>query len=739
MNALQRIELLTEHANLVQSIPTLTGLSKIDSLERLGEIVVLLGGKVQDEVQNDIVNHRGKTDIDTLLEVATSRGGGNRSFANLAKVTDETAKKIKDILGVDVAGFDIGIDESAIRHTLNQHGNEQTEQKRGQTAVTEQDFALVAEITNNADVIKKGNSENTLQFEKQIGSLYVVVQELRIGKGKLSLKTMYKKGLTSVLVAPDKNQSTAETPETVGSLALENNIPQNDNDVNGGTLSQAFYDEFMLKNEMGELVFADDEFVDDVDIETHEKALVDGKTYAFGRALIAIDEVVLSRPMWSVVFGDFNHTLMGVSLFDSIANVDDFSVVAQVGVNLNNPKYKQYVLRLAVSDEGNIIAYPNETGDTALRHTIHYSEKDNVRALVNTAIQSIENERKQKDLLAQKQAKEAQLNTVNLSKKEIEKAFTGLSGVEISRAKNQLLKTLTTREFGEQAYKTFIETLIDDKGYQPRIANMMKQKGENAGDTKTVYRVADDDGRGYEINKTQYVYAKWYYEQKQYQNKPVPQDDESQKPEHSPGNEDGVGALSQNEQENTMNEPQNTEQPQAKETTGQAVAQILVNEYGWQYTNNQRTHIALGRYTNDKFGEFVVSADVKDDDIVANQPLTNVFIGGVRDVVQDAKDFHRRALDWLDGYQSKAVGKNAPEPNQNAEPTQEDKPMNEPQNPNYTQSDIDYLQSIINGTLDLETVDMDRMIEIGEKDEHDPMYEQALQIVSDYLDKLTSV
>lgn len=65
--------------------------------------------------------------------------------------------------------------------------------------------------------------------------------------------------------------------------------------------------------------------------------------------------------------------------------------------------------------------------------------------------------------------------------------------------------------------------------------------------------------------------------------------------------------------------------------------------------------------------------------------------------------------------------------------------MNEQQNPNYTQSDIDYLQSIINGTLDLDTVDMDKMIEIGEKDEHDPMYEQALQVVSDYLDKMTAV
>lgn len=404
-------------------------------------------------------------------------------------------------------------------------------------------------------------------------------------------------------------------------------------------------------------------------------------------------------------------------------------------------------------------------------------------------------------------------------------------------------------------------------------------------------------------------------------------------------------------------------------STSQTVAEILVNEYGWQY--NSKTSITLGRYSNDKFGEFTVSADVKDDDIVANQPLTNVFIGGVRDAVQDAKDFHRRTLDWLDSYQSKPVGKDTvSKPTQDTQSAtsnqdttagalsqteqqqgdelpsliidenaskneiyaqvnnwlkdnlqgktittvdgkqvsfnrkysidhlshdsrrsilaskaighiadvfakgefmgrealnkarkdkfvafhtyekqvdidgkkvllqakagekadgtlqtldtliayhqkvkammdsmeldgadnkkghfllciksmdlkgelaldenhstmldglqdefeatltilqildeygqditkmdepqdtteQEQNTMNNPQNPNYTQSDIDYLQSIINGTLDLETVDMDKMIEIGEKDEHDPMYEQALQIISDYLDEMS--
>ncbi len=62
----------------------------------------------------------------------------------------------------------------------------------------------------------------------------------------------------------------------------------------------------------------------------------------------------------------------------------------------------------------------------------------------------------------------------------------------------------------------------------------------------------------------------------------------------------------------------------------------------------------------------------------------------------------------------------------------------EPQsNSKYSQSDIDYLNSVINKTINLETVDMDKIIEIGEKDENDPLFEQALQVINDYTDEMT--
>lgn len=55
----------------------------------------------------------------------------------------------------------------------------------------------------------------------------------------------------------------------------------------------------------------------------------------------------------------------------------------------------------------------------------------------------------------------------------------------------------------------------------------------------------------------------------------------------------------------------------------------------------------------------------------------------------------------------------------------------------YSSEDIAYLQSIIKRTIDLELVDMDKIIAIGEKNDTDPLFEQALQVISDYEDELT--
>lgn len=58
-------------------------------------------------------------------------------------------------------------------------------------------------------------------------------------------------------------------------------------------------------------------------------------------------------------------------------------------------------------------------------------------------------------------------------------------------------------------------------------------------------------------------------------------------------------------------------------------------------------------------------------------------------------------------------------------------------NPNYTQDDIDYLNSIVNGSTNPLEVDFDRLIAIGEKDDTDPLFEQANDVISQALDQAT--
>lgn len=63
--------------------------------------------------------------------------------------------------------------------------------------------------------------------------------------------------------------------------------------------------------------------------------------------------------------------------------------------------------------------------------------------------------------------------------------------------------------------------------------------------------------------------------------------------------------------------------------------------------------------------------------------------------------------------------------------------MNKSMNPNYTQDDIDYLNSIVNGSTNPLEVDFDRLIAIGEKDDTDPLFEQANDVISQALDQAT--
>ncbi len=147
--------------------------------------------------------------LKTLVYLATSKQGGNDAFCDLDFVQPEIANRIERLTNFDVRGFRHSVGESAIRHVLNRHGNAKIEITRGQTIVTPEDFLLLPEILANPDEIFVGNDPNVVQFCKRLGSDLLVLQEIRTGRKKLALLSMWKRPL-SAPVAPHLNASTAE-------------------------------------------------------------------------------------------------------------------------------------------------------------------------------------------------------------------------------------------------------------------------------------------------------------------------------------------------------------------------------------------------------------------------------------------------------------------------------------------------------------------------------------------------
>lgn len=101
----------------------------------------------------------------------------------------ENAALILAKTGLDVHGYTRVIDNYGVRHTMKQHGDAAKEAKRGQIAVTLDDFSKVALITSEPDDVfgdgKNKIGRDVLVFIKVIEGIgYRHVEEIR-GKNRL--------------------------------------------------------------------------------------------------------------------------------------------------------------------------------------------------------------------------------------------------------------------------------------------------------------------------------------------------------------------------------------------------------------------------------------------------------------------------------------------------------------------------------------------------------------------------
>ncbi|MFA6859379.1 MAG: hypothetical protein WCR48_06665, partial [Bacteroidales bacterium] len=124
-----------------------------------------------------------KTNASTLLKKIVSR------------VTEKLSSDLR-LKGIDVdESYIHTIDNSAIRHTLKKHG-ENEELKRGQIPITAKDFERIPEIVDNYDSIKisKGNNgENSVVYSKEYpDGTTIFIEEKRSGRKELAAVTMWK-------------------------------------------------------------------------------------------------------------------------------------------------------------------------------------------------------------------------------------------------------------------------------------------------------------------------------------------------------------------------------------------------------------------------------------------------------------------------------------------------------------------------------------------------------------------
>jgi hypothetical protein len=131
--------------------------------------------------------HQEFLTIQDLLQYALETPGHQgKGIYIVGSVTEELASKISFSTGLQVAGYRITIDHSAIIHTLRQHG-QAMEVLRGQITVTAADLLDLAEwLASPTQVADAGQIKGQLQclrFEQITSSARLVaIMEVRTRK-----------------------------------------------------------------------------------------------------------------------------------------------------------------------------------------------------------------------------------------------------------------------------------------------------------------------------------------------------------------------------------------------------------------------------------------------------------------------------------------------------------------------------------------------------------------------------
>ena len=153
--------------------------------------------------------------------------GNEKQAVRFEVVGKDEAKKLKDATGLELEGYKHTIDSFSIRHIRNTHGDPAAEEKRGQVAVTAEDFARIPEIVKDYDGVelsgKDDGGNDLVKYHKSYNGITYYVEEVRNKRNELMTKTLWKTRTASNVPSEEAPLATSETvqpesPQGVDSL-----------------------------------------------------------------------------------------------------------------------------------------------------------------------------------------------------------------------------------------------------------------------------------------------------------------------------------------------------------------------------------------------------------------------------------------------------------------------------------------------------------------------------------------
>lgn len=214
---------------------------------KAGNTKYSLNKKLKKYTNKELENFKGgkieiaKTtnDIDAFVNEELSKKTSNNKIL-FGKVSDEIATTISKQFGINIDNYSISLKGDNVRKIIKDHGNPETESKRGQIAVTKSDFDYIDDIILEPDNIylsgTTSSGKPSITFEKNINNKYTLVEFVSDKNYTLEVQTMYKHKKKNSPTADNTQKSLFLTSETdSGSSSSIKNVSQSNSNVKSNT------------------------------------------------------------------------------------------------------------------------------------------------------------------------------------------------------------------------------------------------------------------------------------------------------------------------------------------------------------------------------------------------------------------------------------------------------------------------------------------------------------------------